>query len=151
MASIQPATGVERHGTISISRLTEAYPLRILVIDDEKFIADTLVMILRQSGREAAAAYDGPAAVRRAETFQPTVVISDVIMPGMNGIETCMNIQAKFPKCQILLFSGQAATTELVRDAWEKGFKWELLAKPIEPEELLAKLSGLNHDTGAAL
>jgi hypothetical protein len=62
-----------------------------------------------------------------------------------------MNIQAKFPKCQILLFSGQAATTELVRDAWEKGFKWELLAKPIEPEELLAKLSGLNHDTGAPL
>ena len=119
---------------------------------DEKFIADTLVMILRQSGREAAAAaYDGPAAVRRAETFQPTVVISDVIMPGMNGIETCMNIQAKFPQCHILLFSGQAATTELVRDAWEKGFKWELLAKPIEPEELLAKLSGLNHDTGAAL
>jgi CheY-like chemotaxis protein len=113
------------------------------VIDDEKFIADTLVMILQQTGCEAMAAYDGFAAVRRAETFQPTVVISDVIMPGINGVETCMNIQAEFPECHILLFSGQAATNELVRDAWEKGFKWELLAKPIEPEELLAKLAYL--------
>ena len=120
--------------------------MRVLVIDDEKFIADTLVMILQQSGKEAAAAYDGVAAVRRAETFRPNVVISDVIMPGMNGIETCMNIQAKFPNCHILLFSGQAATNELVRDAREKGFAWELLAKPIEPEELLAKLAGLNED-----
>ena len=103
-------------------------------------------MILKQSGREATAAYDGPAALRSAESFHPSVVISDVIMPGMNGIETCKKIQAKFPKCQILLFSGQAATNELVHEAWDEGFKWELLAKPVEPEELLAKLASLNRN-----
>lgn len=113
------------------------------MIDDEKYIADTLVMILKQSGREAAAAYDGKAAVERADTFRPTVVISDIIMPGMNGIETCKNIQAKFPACHVFLFSGQAATNDLVREVWEQKLRWELLAKPIEPEELLVKLDSL--------
>jgi CheY-like chemotaxis protein len=145
MASIQPGKIVDARMENSPAHMKST--LRVLVIDDEKFIADTLVMILEQSGREATAAYDGPAAMRRAETFQPNVVISDVIMPGMNGIETCMNIQAKLPKCHIILFSGQAATSELVRDAWEKGFTWELLAKPIEPEELLAKLADLPGST----
>jgi len=118
--------------------------VRVLVIDDEKFVADTLVLILKQFGREATAAYNGSSALESAELFRPNVVISDVIMPGMNGIETCKKIQTKFPKCHILLFSGQAATSDLIREARKEGFNWELLAKPIEPEELLSKLDSFN-------
>lgn len=120
--------------------------MRVLVIDDEKFVADTLVMILEESGRHALAAYNGPAAIEQAETFRPTVVISDVIMPGMNGIETCTVIQAKHPECHILLFSGQAATNDLVHQARTKGFSWELLSKPIDPEDLILKLDSLKQD-----
>lgn len=124
--------------------------MRVLVIDDEKNVADTLVMILQRSGWEAAAAYDGATAVQKADTFLPTIVISDVIMPRMNGIEACTAIKAKHPKCHIVLFSGQAATSDLVRDAWARGFRGELLAKPIEPEDLLAKLASLGQDKNAS-
>jgi CheY-like chemotaxis protein len=117
--------------------------LHVLVIDDEQYVADTLVMVLEQSGLQATAAYDGDSALKKAESFRPTVVISDVIMPGTNGIEVCQEIHAKFPNCHIFLFSGQAATNELVREAHARGVTWELLAKPIEPEDLLAKLASL--------
>lgn len=117
--------------------------MHVLVIDDEQYVADTLVMVLEQSGLQATAAYDADSALKKAESFQPTVVISDVIMPGTNGIEVCREIHAKFPNCHIFLFSGQAATNELVREAYARGVKWELLAKPIAPEDLLAKLASL--------
>ena len=117
--------------------------MHVLVIDDEQYVADTLVMVLEQSGLQATAAYDGDSALKKAESFRPTVVISDVIMPGTNGIEVCQEIHAKFPNCHIFLFSGQAATNELVREAYARGVTWELLAKPIEPEDLLARLASL--------
>ena len=117
--------------------------MHVLVIDDEQYVADTLVMVLEQSGLQATAAYDADSALKKAESFRPTVVISDVIMPGTNGIEVCQEIHAKFPNCHIFLFSGQAATNELVREAYARGLTWELLAKPIEPEDLLARLASL--------
>lgn len=118
--------------------------MRILVIDDEKPLADTLTLILQSAGYEATAAYDGVAALLQIESFPPDVVISDVIMPGMNGIETCRKVHAKQPNCHIILFSGQAATNELMRSAREEGCDWELLAKPVHPKELLERLSSLS-------
>ena len=117
--------------------------MHVLVIDDEQYVADTLVMILEQSGLQATAAYDAESALRKAESCPPAVVISDVIMPGANSLDVCQEIQARFPNCHIFLFSGQAATNELVREAYASGVTWELLAKPIEPEDLLAKLASL--------
>lgn len=114
--------------------------MRFLVIDDEKFVADTLAMILEGEGHEALAVYDGRAALEKVESFIPDCVISDVIMPGLNGIEVCAAIERKHPDCQIFLFSGQASTTELVATARTEGHTWELLPKPIDPEELLTKL-----------
>ena len=124
--------------------------MRVLVIDDEKNLADTLVWILERAGFEATAAYDGESALQRLDTFQPDVVISDVIMPGINGIEVCTRIQARFPKCHILLFSGQTATNELLGEAREHGLTWELLAKPMDPDELLAKVTSLAEKSESA-
>ncbi|MFB3917348.1 MAG: response regulator [Terriglobales bacterium] len=120
--------------------------MRVLVIDDEKPLADTLVLILRYAGYDATAAYDGAAALSQIESFLPDVIICDVIMPGANGIETCRRILAQHPTCRIILFSGQAATNGLIRDARNQGCSWELLAKPVDPEELLAKLAALKSD-----
>ena len=117
--------------------------MRVLVVDDEKFVADTLALILQGDGHEASAVYDGNAALRKSESFIPDCIISDVIMPGMTGIELCSAIEKKYPDCQILLFSGQASTSELVEKARSEGHCWELLAKPIDPEELLAKVASL--------
>ena len=124
--------------------------MRVLVIDDEKKLADTLVWILERAGFEATSAYDGESALQRLDTFPPDVVISDVIMPGINGIEVCTRIQARFPKCHILLFSGQTATNELLGEAREHGLTWELLAKPMDPDELLAKVTTLAQKSESA-
>ena len=124
--------------------------MRVLVIDDENNLADTLVWILERAGFEATAAYDGESALQRLDTFQPDVVISDVIMPGVNGIEVCTRIQARFPKCHILLFSGQTSTNELLGEAREHGLTWELLAKPMDPDELLAKVTSLAQKSESA-
>ena len=118
--------------------------MRVLVIDDEKTLADTLARILRHAGHEAAAAYDGASALQLVGSFLPDCVISDVIMPGMNGIEICARIEKRYPKCHILLFSGQAATNELVAAAHAKGYTWELLATPMQQDDFLEKLASLD-------
>jgi CheY-like chemotaxis protein len=117
--------------------------MRILVIDDEKKLADTLVMILKAAGHEAEAVYDGADALLRSEALRPECVICDVVMPGMSGLEACAKVQELNPRCHILLFSGQAVTSRLIDDARAKGHAWELLAKPVDPEELLMKLAEL--------
>ena len=59
---------------------------RVLVVDDERVIADTLAIILNQNGFDASAVYTGTAAVDRARDTRPDLIISDVIMPDMNGL-----------------------------------------------------------------
>jgi DNA-binding response OmpR family regulator len=113
---------------------------RILVVDDERRIADTLVIILNQNGFEASAVYTGADAVEHARASRPDLVISDVIMPDMNGIKAAIRIREIVPTCKILLFSGQAATAGLLEKARAEGHEFEILAKPVHPQDLLAKL-----------
>jgi CheY-like chemotaxis protein len=77
----------------------------VLVVDDERVIADTLAIILNQNGFDASAVYTGTAAVDRARETKPDLIISDVIMPDMNGIEAAIRIRKVLPGCKILLFS----------------------------------------------
>jgi CheY-like chemotaxis protein len=113
---------------------------RVLVVDDERVIADTLAIILNQHGFDASAVYTGTQAVEKARAVQPELIISDVIMPDMNGIETAIHIRKFLPNCKILLFSGQAATADLLESARAQGHEFEILAKPVHPQDLLAKL-----------
>jgi len=113
---------------------------KVLVVDDEHVIADTLAIILNQHGYDASAVYTGKAAVERARNTRPDLIISDVIMPDMNGIEAAINIRGFLPACKILLFSGQAATADLLESARAQGHEFEILAKPVHPQDLLAKL-----------
>jgi DNA-binding response OmpR family regulator len=113
---------------------------RVLVVDDERVIADTLTMILNQSGFEARPAYTGEQAVEMAAEFRAEMVISDVIMAGLNGIDTAIKIRETLPGVKILLFSGQAATADLLEKARGRGYEFEILAKPVHPQDLLAKL-----------
>jgi CheY-like chemotaxis protein len=115
----------------------------ILVVDDEKRIADTLVLILDSEGYAAEAAYEGSTALEICRWKVPDLVLSDVVMPEMNGIELAIAIRHQFRDCHILLFSGQADTTELLADAKRRGYDFELLAKPLHPEELLTRIRDL--------
>lgn len=120
---------------------TPAKP-KVLVADDERVIADTLAIILNQSGFDAKAVYSGEAAVETSESWRPNMLISDVIMADLNGIDAAIRIREKLPSCKILLFSGQAATADLLDQAARAGHQFEILAKPVHPQDLLAKLRG---------
>jgi CheY-like chemotaxis protein len=113
---------------------------KVLVADDEQVIANTLAIILNQNGFEARAVYSGEKAIEAIDTFTPDMLISDVIMIGMTGIEAAIQTREKCPKCKILLFSGQAATADLLERARSQGHEFEILAKPVHPTDLLAKL-----------
>jgi CheY-like chemotaxis protein len=113
---------------------------KVLVVDDERVIADTLAIILNQNGFDASAVYTGTAAIERARSVRPDLIISDVIMPDVNGIEAAITIRKLLPGCKILLFSGQAATADLLESARSQGHEFEILAKPVHPQDLLAKL-----------
>ena len=113
---------------------------KVLVADDERVIADTLAIILNQSGFQATAVYSGEKAVETAETLRPDMVISDVIMTDLNGIDAAIRIRGMLPSCKILLFSGQAATADLLDRARGQGHEFEILAKPVHPQDLLARL-----------
>lgn len=113
---------------------------KILVVDDERVIADTLVIILNRNGFEASAAYSGESAVEQAQAEKPQMIISDVIMNDMNGIDAAIKIRSVLPACKILLFSGQAATADLLEKARAQGHEFEILAKPVHPQDLLMRL-----------
>jgi CheY-like chemotaxis protein len=115
---------------------------KVLVADDERVIADTLAIILNQSGFEATAVYSGEKAVETAKALRPDMLISDVIMTDLNGIDAAIKIREMLPSCKILLFSGQAATADLLDRAQGQGHQFEILAKPVHPQDLLAKLRG---------
>lgn len=112
--------------------------LRVVVIDDELTIADTLVEILNGEEFEAVAASNADSAIALAQTFRPDIVISDVVIPGRNGVETGIRIRELLPQCRVILFSGQAATADLLKEARARGHEFQILAKPVRPQTLLS-------------
>lgn len=112
----------------------------MLVVDDEPLIADTLCAILREHGFTALRAYSGEEALTVVETHHPDIVLTDVVMPSMSGVDMAMKIQDRLPGTRVVLLSGQSATAELMRRAVARGYNFELLAKPIHPEHLIAHL-----------
>jgi DNA-binding NtrC family response regulator len=110
----------------------------VLIVDDEVRIADTLAAILRRSGFRTMVAYDATTALNIAQATPPDLLLSDVVMPGLSGVDLALAVRQTIPKCQILLFSGQAATMDLLGAARDAGQTFTILAKPLHPTKLLA-------------
>ncbi len=115
----------------------------VLVVDDEETLANTTVEILNMSGFCAFVAYDGQTAMELAEKLHPDILLTDVVMPQMNGIELAMAITRLLPNTLILLISGQAGTIDLLEKARQDGHAFELVAKPIHPMKLIERLQRL--------
>ena len=112
--------------------------LRVFVVDDEFIVASSLTLILRHKGFDAIS-FCGPMdALRAAQNEAPDLLISDVLMPRLSGVELAIQIQALYPHCKVVLFSGQASTVSLLEAAKAEGHDFELLAKPVRPSHLLA-------------
>ena len=115
---------------------------RVLVVDDERLLADTTAAILRRAGFSAKTAYDGFGALEMMASFHPDYLLTDIMMPGMNGVELAIAITKIHPATKILLFSGQAGISEILEDSIAKGFEFPLLAKPVHPTKLIERLMG---------
>lgn len=113
---------------------------RVFVVDDESVIAWSLELILRQMGFEATSFTDPLQALQAARVDAPDLLISDVIMPDLSGIELAILVQERCPECKVLLFSGQPATAESLERARVRGYFFDVLPKPVHPAELLAKI-----------
>jgi CheY-like chemotaxis protein len=112
----------------------------VMVVDDETVIADTLSTILRNSGYSVVTTYDGEAALEAALDAPPGLIISDVMLPGMNGIELGITIRRIFPDCKVILFSGQSHTPRLLSLAGEAGHTFICLQKPVHPALLMKQV-----------
>jgi CheY-like chemotaxis protein len=113
---------------------------KVLIADDERVIADTLAAILNQGGFEARAVYSCVKALEVAPDFRPDLLISDVIMSELNGIEAAVRIKAILPDIRVFLLSGQTATAELLERENAAGYGFEVLTKPLHPRDLIARL-----------
>jgi CheY-like chemotaxis protein len=113
----------------------------ILIVDDEKVIADTLSIILSHDGFITMTAYDGIRALELASIVPPDLLISDVMMPRMTGIELAITMTQTIPECKILLFSGQASTVDLLKEARGAGYDFNTLTKPVHPTDMLRRIS----------
>lgn len=115
-------------------------PIRVLVVDDEKSVADSLVMILRISEYEAHAAYTGEDAMELCRTMDPHIVISDIVMGPMSGFDLAIWLAEHHPVCRIILMSAHSFHNPLVAKSMRRGF--EFLPKPIHPDKILDMLAG---------
>ena len=113
---------------------------RTFGVDDEEEIAKMLVVVLQMNLFDAIPHIDPVGALEAARLEAPDYLISDIIMPGMNGIELAMAMQDVAPGCKVLLFSGQIGAAELVEAANERGHRFELLQKPVHPKVLVEVL-----------
>jgi DNA-binding NtrC family response regulator len=103
-------------------------------------ITSTLAAILKMNGFSAKFFTCSQEALTAAGSNAPDLLISDVATPGISGIDLAIQMRTQFPMCKILLFSGQADTVDLLKDARAQGHQFDLLLKPVPPTDLLSEV-----------
>ncbi len=120
----------------------------VLVLDDERLIADTLALVLNKHGFEAVACCSVDEATTILKTFRPDFLVCDVVLKhGSNGIDLAIVANQLVPSCRVILISGNAATMDLLEKAAQSGHNFTCLAKPIHPQELLAQMNASARET----
>lgn len=141
-SSFPPDSGASNYVDKSRTISEKSIRPRVLVVDDERIIADTVTAILNRSGFDATARYGGSDAIDFIQQECPDIVLSDVVMPETNGVQVAKAIRSHCPGTRIVLISGNASTPNLLEHALPEGAPYELLAKPIHPLNLIKILRG---------
>ncbi|HWR35283.1 MAG TPA: response regulator [Clostridia bacterium] len=110
---------------------------KVLVVDDHRIITDTLVTILQMNGFDPSGTYSGREAIRTIDRLEPDIALCDINLADMSGVDVAIQIQERFPKCRILLLSGDSSSASALQRAGEEGLAFETVAKPIAPLALL--------------
>ncbi|WP_243387203.1 response regulator YycF [Bacillus kexueae] len=110
---------------------------KILVVDDEKPIADILEFNLRKEGYEVVCVYDGNAAIEMVEEFQPDLILLDIMLPGKDGMEVCREVRKKYEMPIIMLTAKDSEIDKVL--GLELGAD-DYVTKPFSTRELLARV-----------
>src|ERR1700723_2460708 len=121
----------------------------VFVVDDEHVIASTLTATLKMHGFSATFFTSPLEALTAARLKAPDLLASDVEMPSISGIDLAIQMRAQYPKCKILLFSGQPATLDLLDAAHAQGYEFYLLPKPVRPPEFVLEVGRMVNVTAA--
>ena len=111
---------------------------RILIVDDDESLRESLQLVLSAEGYEAVCAADAEAALRQLEISTPELVLCDLRMPGMDGLELLPQLVRRLPEATVILMSAYG-TAELAIEAMKRG-AYDYLAKPFAPSEVLLAL-----------
>jgi len=115
---------------------------KVLVIDDDSLVRDNIVRILERQGYQVLVASDGVRGLRMFRSEQPDLVITDVIMPEKDGIETIREIRGDCPDAKIIAISGggRIGNVDFLKVAEKVGAS-EIIAKPFDPSVLVNVVS----------
>jgi CheY-like chemotaxis protein len=111
---------------------------RILVVDDECLVADTLGLIFRKHGFDTKVAYSAHEALDTARTFTPDLMLCDITMPKRSGLELMADMHREQPACRVLVLTGYYSNLVRVREQASKLRRpAKILTKPCNPSDLL--------------
>lgn len=111
---------------------------KVLVVDDDRVLADSLAQILNLHGFVSTALYSGEEAVEFVDGFRPDIVLSDIRMRQVDGIEAAKRIRELHPECRVILFT--ASSVDLAARKKIEGLGFEFLQRPLHPEGVLKAL-----------
>ena len=123
-------------------------PPRVMVVDDEQSLAEVLASVLRLEGWTAQTANTGASAITVARDFRPEVVVLDVMLPDMSGLEVLSRLRELDPAVCVLFLTARDAVED--RIAGIKAGGDDYVTKPFSLEEVLARLRGLLRRAGAS-
>ncbi|ALE93753.1 transcriptional regulator [Arthrobacter alpinus] len=138
---------MSEHGSMSfplpasaLTKLTRpgGEPIRALVVDDEPALADLMRMGLELTGWKIAVAHDGQSALKIARAFHPDVVVLDVMMPGMDGVELLGRLRTIYPDIPALFLTAKDAVADRLTGLHAGGDDY--VTKPFSMEEVLLRL-----------
>ncbi len=117
---------------------------RVLVVDDDRLVADTLSMIYIANGYDCEARYSAADAFARAKEFAPDLVLCDVTLPDESGLQLGWRVQDALPHTRLLLLTAYASNAvQVSAEAHRMHRPVRLLNKPCRPDDLLRETASL--------
>lgn len=117
---------------------------RVLVVDDDRLVADTLCLIYKANGFDSEARYSAADGLERARSFVPNLMLCDVTMPEISGLELVDSMQEFMPDTRLLMLTAYASNAADVRAHSRRARRpVKLLSKPCRPDDLLRESRAL--------
>ena len=127
-------------------RRADGNPISVLVVDDESVLAEMVSMALRYEGWDITTAGDGSSAIAAARTARPDVVVLDVMLPDMSGLDVLRRLRQQNPRLPVLLLTAKDAVEDRIAGLTAGGDDY--VTKPFSIEEVVLRLRALLRRTG---